>query len=84
MDEAQFSLHKSLVSFKIFKTEEEAQEVVVKGSSTVGHIGDKYFVAFSPMAQIINNAIGKTEKLLKLNVNLGFEWACGRNWAETH
>lgn len=83
-DEAQFSLHKSLVSFKVFKTEDEAKAVVTKDSSTVGHIGDNYFVAFSPMSKIIKDSITKTERLLKLNVNLGFEWACGSTWSECH
>ena len=83
-DEAQFSIHKSLVSFKVFKSEDEAKAVVTKDSSTVGHIGENYFVAFSPMSQIIKDAITCTEKLLKLNVNLGFEWACGSTWSECH
>lgn len=84
MDEAQYSVHKSLVKFKVFKTEEEAKASVCLGSSTVGHIGDNYFVAFSPLSEIIANSIEKTEKLLKLNVHLGFEWACGTQWATCH
>lgn len=83
-DEAQFSVHKSLVSFKVFKTEEQAKTALTKGSSTVCHIGDKYFVAFSPVSEVIQESISKTEKLLKLNVNLGFEWACGSTWSECH
>lgn len=83
-DEDQFSLHKSLVSFKIFNTEEEAKNHVTKDSSAVCHVNDKYFLAYSPMSGIISEAIEETEKLLKLRVKLGFEWQVGDSWASCH
>lgn len=83
-DEDQFSLHKTLVSFKIFNTEEEAKANVTKESSAVCHIKDKYFLAYSPMSNVISEAIEDTEKLLKLRVKLGFEWQVGDSWASCH
>lgn len=77
-------MHKSLVKYKIFKTEEEAKAAVTSDSSAVCHIGDKYFLAYSPVAEVIREGIASAVDLLKLEVELGFEWQVGSNWAECH
>lgn len=83
-DEGQFSVHQSLVSFKIFATEDEAKEAQTPDSSAVCHVNGKYFLAYSPVAGIIREAIDEATKILNFRVPLGFEWQVGDNWASCH
>ena len=83
-DEGQFSVHQSLVSFKIFATEDEAKGAQTPDSSAVCHVKDKYFLAYSPVAGIIREAIDEATKILNFRVPLGFEWQVGDNWASCH
>jgi hypothetical protein len=83
-DEGQFSVHQSLVSFKIFATEDEAKGAQTPDSSAVCHVNDKYFLAYSPVAGIIREAIDEATKILNFKVPLGFEWQVGDNWASCH
>lgn len=83
-DEGQFSVHQSLVTFKIFPTEEEAKEAQTPDSSAVCHVNGKYFLAYSPVAGIIREAIDEATKILNFRVPLGFEWQVGDNWASCH
>lgn len=83
-DEGQFSVHQSLVSFKIFATEDEAKESQTPDSSAVCNVNGKYFLAYSPVAGIIREAIDEATKILNFRVPLGFEWQVGDNWASCH
>ena len=83
-DEGQYSVHQSLVTFKIFKTEEEAKAAQTSDSSAVCHVNDKYFLAYSPVAGIIQEAIENATQVLNFRVPLGFEWQVGDNWASCH
>ena len=83
-DEGQFSVHQSLVTFKVFKSEEEAKAAQSQDSSAVCHVNGKYFLAYSPVAGIIREAIDKATEVLNFRVPLGFEWQVGDNWASCH
>lgn len=83
-DEAQYSLHKSLVTYKIFKSEEEAKAAVDESSSAVCHVGDKYYLCYSPVAQMIEASIAKACEMLNFKLPLGFEWQVAGNWRDTH
>lgn len=83
-DEGQYSVHQKLVTFKVFETEEEAKKAQTPDSSAVCHVNDKYFLAYSPVAGIIREAIDEGTKVLNFRVPLGFEWQVGDNWASCH
>lgn len=89
-DEAQFYANPSLVELKYFTTEEKCNEFisnwsgkqlsnVYKGKDGLYQIGMP-----NPLSVAIENSIRKTEKLLNLNVSLGFTWDVGNNWYECH
>jgi hypothetical protein len=91
VDENQLFTSPKLHKFKTFKTEEEAEEFVKNWDkslgqiSTVGHSEKGYYVSLpNIISEGIANAIKKTEKILKLNVELGFEWVTGKNWLQCH
>lgn len=90
-DENQLLTSPKLHKFKTFKTEEEAEEFVKnwdneKGQlSAIGHSEKGYYISLpNVVSKGISSAILKTEKLLNINVPLGFEWITGRNWAQCH
>lgn len=90
-DENQLLTSKNLYSFKVFPTEEEAENFSKlwdnsQGQlSSIGHSDKGYYIALPNVVSTgIEKAITKTEQLLKLNVNLGFEWIAGKNWYQCH
>lgn len=90
-DENQLLTSPKLHKFKVFKTEEEAEDFVKNWNneegqlSAIGHSDKGYYVSLpNVVSKGISNAILKTEKLLNINVPLGFEWITGRNWAQCH
>jgi hypothetical protein len=90
-DENQLLTSPKFYKFKVFELEEEAKEFVknwdsAKGQlSAVGHSDKGYYVALpNDVSEGIQKAITETEGLLKLNVNLGFEWITGKNWYQCH
>lgn len=91
MDENQLFTSPKLHKFKTFKTEKEANEFVNSWDKNLGQISDighsekGYYVSLpNIVSQGITNAIKKTEKILKLNVELGFSWITGKNWFQCH
>lgn len=89
-DEAQLYINPNLVKFEIFKTKEEA-EIFNKNwnnkeqlSSINEGKNNFYIVLPNIISNTINNSINKATELLKLNVNLGFEWTVNKNWYGCH
>lgn len=90
-DENQLLTSPKLHKFKVFNTEEEAEDFVENWNneegqlSAIGHSDKGYYISLpNVVSKGISNAILKTEKLLNINVPLGFEWITGRNWAQCH
>ena len=93
-DENQLAVRKDLRVLRLtsFKTEAEAQEY--KNS----YVGDQlsnikvfsdpskgfYICEPNPISLAIKHATQKTEKLLSLKFELGFEWDLGKNWYQCH
>ena len=87
-DEAQLLLRRDLAKFKRFGTEEEAKEFISlwdgEQLSAIAH-GKSYYVALpNQVSRAIKRATDRTEKLLKLQFELGIEWIVGANWAQCH
>lgn len=87
-DECQLFVKKSNVKFKIFLNKEEAEEFVNnwKGAqlSAISE-GNSWYVALpNDISQSIEKAILKTQELLRLNVELGYEWIVHKNWYGCH
>ena len=85
-DECQTETSKSLVKFKMFKEEAEAKayKETLPTSSAIGHSAKGYFVATSPVADLLQEAVDETTQHFKLKVPLAIEWMAGTNWANTH
>lgn len=88
-DENQLFINEKLLKYKDFDTKEEVEEIIKKWKgdqlSTISEINGKFrLYANNPVSKAIETAIKKTEKLLNLNVSLGFEWIAGKNWYECH
>lgn len=85
-DEAQMEIHKSLVKWKLFKTEEEAIafKKESEGWSAIGHSDKGWYVGKSIVADLAVEAANETSELYGLNVPLGIEFIFGRNWGECH
>lgn len=90
-DEVQLLTSPRLHKFKIFDTEDMAEDFVKNWDksagqiSTVGHSNKGYYVSLpNPVSIGIEKAIRKTEELLKIQVPLGFEWITGKNWYQCH
>lgn len=88
-DENQLFINEKLLQFKDFNTKEEVENIIKKWKgdqlSTISEINGKFrLYANNVVSKAIETSIIKTEKLLNLNVSLGFEWAAGKNWYECH
>lgn len=86
LDEAQFEVSKSLITWKRFSTKELAKEFLEKNKCWVGIVESKgaFFVASSKVNDIAIKAVELTNKYYKLNVPLAIDPQYGRNWAECH
>jgi hypothetical protein len=87
-DEANYAVDPKILKFKTFDSKEAAKEFVENwdGSqlSAISH-GKKWYVCLpNDLSLAIKDSIDRMEKLLKLNVPLGFEFIVGNNWAECH
>jgi hypothetical protein len=87
-DELAMYCNPKLFKFKTFETEDEAKDFISKWEgeqlSAIGH-GKKYFVCLpSVVSRSIQKAIDTTESRLKMNVNFGYEYMLGSNWAQCH
>lgn len=88
MDEAQLEVAKSMVTWKMFKTEEEAKmfkaEQKDKVWSDVGHSAKGYYVGYCRAGELATQAVTEAGKYYKLNVELTAGYMLGTNWATCH
>lgn len=79
-------VHKSLIKWKIFKTEDEAQEFkkTVEGWSEIGHSAKGYYVADCIVGRLIQEAVKEASEYYKLNVTLAADYIMGVDWASCH
>lgn len=87
-DEVQLYINKDLVKFKTFDTEDDAKSFIKNWNgeqlSAVSKGKAWYVTLPNDVSLAIDKAINKTEELLKLNVNLGFEYSVSNNWYGCH
>ena len=87
-DEVQMAVHPSLLKITGgFATEDAAKEFAKmhSGSSAVGHGAKGFYVGLKTKpVEAIDSSIEKVCRDLALQVQLGFEWIPGRNWAQCH
>lgn len=85
-DEAQMEMHKSLIRWKLFHTEEEAKafKAVNPAWSEIGHSGKGYYVGWCRAGELVKEAVREASQYYKLNVTLSADYILGRNWAECH
>jgi hypothetical protein len=89
-DECQYYVSPKLVKFETFDTEEEAEQFIKdwRGEeqlSAVSHGATKWYITLpNPVSTTIANSIRKTEKIVGLNVPLGFEFIVSNNWYGCH
>lgn len=90
-DESQLAVRKTFVSFKVFDSEEEAEnyqkEFGVTSEfkpSSVGHAKKWYFCEPNEISKVIETSINETVEFLKLRVPLGYEWVVHKNWGGAH
>jgi hypothetical protein len=87
-DEAQCEISKSLVKFKMFDTEDDAQ--VFKNAqsdiwSDIGHSkGDRYFVAYTQAGELAAQAVKEAGEHFGLEVELTAGYVIGQNWGNCH
>jgi hypothetical protein len=88
-DECQYYVSPKLVKFETFDTEEEAEAFVKSWQeedqlSAVSH-GAKWYVTLpNVVSKTISSSIKQTEKLVNLNVPLGFEFIVSNTWYGCH
>ncbi len=83
-DESQWQVHKDLVKFRMFTSEEEAEEFDEKGWGAIQHHQDRIYRAHCPVGQLGVQSIRKAGKMMQLNVPLDAEYMLGLSWAGTH
>lgn len=88
-DEAQLAVKNGIVTFETFNTEEEAKTFKKnwKGTEQLSTIkeGKKWYVSLpNDVSKTVKKATEKTEKLLKLQFELSFEYDIHRNWYGCH
>ena len=87
--EAQLFLNSNIPEFKTFESEDEAKNFV-KFWEGIGQLSDvsegkTWYICLPNVVSIaIEEAIKKTEEILKLNVNLGYEWVVSNTWYGCH
>ena len=88
-DEQIYNISNMKVDFKTFKTEEEGKDFIKnwKGDHQLGGLsrGKKWYVPLpNDLSIAVENSIRRAETLLKLNVEMGFEYKLGNSWADIH
>lgn len=90
-DESQLEATKDLVKFKVFKTEEEAIEYKKdfeskhnKILSDIGHINDKYYIAYSHIGEMCIEVVRKSGEYYNLPIPLTAGYTVGKNWKQCH
>lgn len=91
LDESQLETPKSLVKWRVFKTEVEAKEAkkqLEESSglmySDVGHIGDKWYVGYCRGGELAIKAVQMAGEYYKLNVPLTAGYMLGNSWGTCH
>jgi len=88
-DECQLFLSKTIPKFELFPSEEEAK-AFIKGWTGEGQLsaiseGKSWYVALPNVVSLaVAKAIKDTEVILKLNVELGYEWIVSNTWYGCH
>jgi len=87
-DECQLFVKKENIKFKTFLNKEEGKEFINNWQGTQLSAlseGSSWYVALpNDISTSIEKAITKTQDLLKLNVDLGYEWIVHKNWYGCH
>jgi len=86
-DEAQMELTKDLVKFKMFASEDEANNFSEEGKdwSDVGHAPDgRSFRAYSIVGQLAADSVIEAGEYYDLPIELTAGYQIGRNWGECH
>lgn len=88
-DECQLFLTKNIPTFNTFTSEEAAKEFVKnwtgQGQLSAISEGKTWYVCIpNDISLSIEKAIKKTEEILKLNVELGYEWIVSNTWYGCH
>lgn len=85
-DEAQLEMHKSLIKWKMFATEDEAKAFKSEnaGWSEIGHSEKGYYIGWCEAGEMIQEAVKQASRYYKLNVTLAADYILGRNWKECH
>lgn len=85
-DEAQYEVTRDLVKWKAFNTKEEMESFTKENPQWINPVekNGKWFVAYSVINDIAQEAVEMTNKRYKLNVPLAIDPQYGRNWAECH
>lgn len=89
-DECQLAVNPSLIKYKVFKTEDEANEFINTwqgeqlGSIAEGKGGTFVIALPNPVSQAITKAIDMAVEEVNLKVPLGCEWVVHRNWMGCH
>ena len=77
-----------MVTWKIFKTEEEAKAFksaqTDKVWSDIGHSAKGYYVGYCRAGELATEAVRESGQYYKLNVELTAGYMLGTNWATTH
>lgn len=89
-DECQLYSQKQNIIFKTFTSKDEAKQFVKEWDPIGGQLsaiseGKSWYVALpNDISRSIEESILDTEKLLKFNVPLGYEWIVHTNWYGCH
>lgn len=85
-DEAQFEISRSLIKFKMFKTEQEAKDFKQLNPkwSDVGHTDKGFYVAWCRAGEILVECVEKAGQYYKLNVPLTAGYMVGTSWKNCH
>lgn len=87
-DECQLFVKPNLLEFKTFTSKQDAQEYIKNWEggqlSSIGNGKTWYVCLPNIISEAIEYGIKETEKILKLNVPLGYEWTTGRTWFDCH
>lgn len=88
-DEMNLMVKDGLFLRKEFNTDKEAKEYIKininENLSDITHKDGKFLVYLpNHIVKILDKAVMKTEKLLKLRVDMGYEWAVGDTWEDVH
>lgn len=87
-DESQGEVSRSLVSFKVFDSKEEAEEFKASATKIWSDVqkgkNDKFFVAYCRAGELASEAVRLSGEYYNLNVPLTAGYMLGRNWADCH